>query len=227
MKRIACITALIAATAWSASAMAEVDGFKWFLADQSYHIKLDYLNLTRSVDEGALIAEMAEHGHEVDPDLGTSARGWQLVTEMRLRPHLGVELGFVQIDSPGHQISAVTNDEEDLVERLVQRLPVSASGVTLGVGSSMTFAQLFSLDGAMAERMRLRARGGLFSWDGEVRSRWDGQVASRRRSGIDPYFGLGFGLDLGRQLEVMLEYQHLGADWDQSGLSVGIRYQYW
>jgi len=38
---------------------------------------------------------------------------------------------------------------------------------------------------------------------------------------------LGFGLDLGRQLEVMLEYQHLGADWDQSGLSVGIRYQYW
>lgn len=227
MKQIVCAIALMAATAVPTSVKAEVDGFKWFLADQSYHIKLDYLNLSRSVDEAGLAAYMAEHDHEVDADLGTSARGWQVITEMRLRPHLGVELGFVQIDSPGHRISAVTNDEEDLVERLVERLPVSASGVTLGVGSSMTFARLFSLEGGMAERMRLRARGGLFSWDGEVRSSWDGETANRRRSGLDPYFGLGFGLELGRRLEVMLEYQHLGADWDQSGLSVGVRYQYW
>lgn len=206
---------------------ADVDPFKWFMADQTYHTRVDLLSLKRSVDDAAIASSLESSGHDVELESATSVRGFQLVTEMRMKDYLGVELGLVQVEAGNSRMSLTSDDPEAAAEELVEVLPVTASGVTVGVASSATVTDLFGLDVPFMHRLRLRGRAGLHVWQGTVAFSAGGETASRERSGTDLYFGGGVGVEFGRSLEAMLEYQYFGADWDQAGVSLGLRYQFW
>lgn len=204
----------------------EVDPFEWFVADQTYHLRIDHLSLEQSVDARGIETRMASAGHDVDIVDGRSLRGWQLAGEMRIRPWLGVELGMTRLEGSEPAFSAVTDQPGAMAESLSDNMPVVASSVLLGATSSTRLSTVIPAEG-IANRIRLRGRIGFHRWEGTTIFEAGSETAREERSGTSAYIGLGLGFEVSEKIEGLLEYQQFGADENQAGLSLGLRFQFW
>ncbi len=167
------------------SVNASADETKWYAGAAIGEAHSD-------VSERGLTQQLIDLGYAASAEVSNQSRlGWRVHAGYQASPHLGFELGYVDLGELETRFFGVVADTAEFLADTNALHPASGSGVDVAAIGRI----------AIGSRLTLHARTGVFVWEADIHTRSGAsQYAKRESDGLDLLLGIGGDIQLFSQL---------------------------